>query len=168
MRKDIPNFEGLYSVDIDGNVFAYPNTAHKLEKQLKPRLRKNGYLYVSLRKNGKTIDGTVHRLIAKTFLNVVQGMDVNHINGNRSDNRLINLEIATRSHNFLHGMFVLNNGMAKLTHNQAEEIKQRVKMNERQVDLAKEFNVSKQTVNQIIRGTGYKNSNISLQYQKVA
>lgn len=168
MRKDIPNFEGLYSVDIDGNVFAYPNTAHKLEKQLNPRLRKNGYLYVNLRKDGESIDSTVHRLIAKTFLNVVKGMDVNHINGNRTDNRLVNLEIATRSHNSLHGMFVLNNGMAKLTHNQAEEIKQRVKMNERQVDLAKEFNVSKQTVNQIVRGTGYKNSNISLQYQRVA
>lgn len=166
MRKDIPNFEGLYSVDIDGNVFAYPNTAHKLEKQLKPRLRKNGYLYVNLRKDGKSIDGTIHRLVAKTFLNVAEKMDVNHINGNKSDNRLVNLEVATRSKNALHGMFVLNNGAAKLTHDQAEEIKQRVKMNERQVDLAKEFNVSKQTVNQIVRGTGYKNSSISLQYAK--
>lgn len=166
MRKDILNFEGLYSVDINGNVFAYPNAAHKLEKKLNPRLRKNGYLYVNLRKDGKSIDETIHRLVAKTFLNVVKGMDVNHINGNRTDNQLVNLEITTRSHNFLHGMFVLNNGMAKLTHNQAEEIKQRVQMNERQVDLAKEFNVSKQTVNQIVRGTGYKNSNISLQYPK--
>jgi DNA-binding XRE family transcriptional regulator len=168
MRKDIPNFEGLYSVDIDGNVYAYPNLAHRDEKQLKPRLRKNGYLYVSLRKDGKTIDCTIHRLVAKTFLDCVDGLDVNHINGNRSDNRLINLELVTRSNNLAHGMFVNKNGIAKLTHEQAEEVKRRVALGERQVDIAKEFNVFKQTINQIVRGTGYKNSKIAMQYKGVA
>ncbi len=168
MRKDIPNFEGLYSVDIDGNVYAYPNLAHRDEKQLKPRLRKNGYLYVSLRKDGKTIDCTIHRLVAKTFLDCVNGLDVNHINGNRSDNRLINLELVTRSNNLAHGMFVNKNGIAKLTHEQAEEVKRRVALGERQVDIAKEFNVFKQTINQIVRGTGYKNSKIAMQYKGVA
>ena len=168
MRKDIPNFEGLYAVDIDGNVYAYPNLAHRDEKQLKPRLRKNGYLYVSLRKDGKTIDCTIHRLVAKTFLDCVDGLDVNHINGNRSDNRLINLELVTRSKNLAHGMFVNKNGIAKLTHEQAEEVKRRVALGERQVDIAKEFNVFKQTINQIVRGTGYKNSKIAMQYKGVA
>jgi DNA-binding XRE family transcriptional regulator len=168
MRKDIPNFEGLYAVDIDGNVYAYPNLAHRNEKQLKPRLRKNGYLYVSLRKDGKTIDCTIHRLVAKTFLGCVDGLDVNHINGNRSDNRLINLELVTRSNNLAHGMFVNKNGIAKLTHEQAEEVKRRVALGERQVDIAKEFNVLKQTINQIVRGTGYKNSKIAMQYKGVA
>jgi len=168
MRKDIPNFEGLYSVDIDGNVYAHPNLAHRNEKQLKPRLRKNGYLYVSLRKDGKTIDCTIHRLVAKTFLDCVDGLDVNHINGNRSDNRLINLELVTRSNNLAHGMFVNKNGIAKLTHEQAEEVKRRVALGERQVDIAKEFNVFKQTINQIVRGTGYKNSKIAMQYKGVA
>jgi hypothetical protein len=168
MRKDIPNFEGLYAVDIDGNVYAYPNLAHRDEKQLKPRLRKNGYLYVSLRKDGKTIDCTIHRLVAKTFLDCVDGLDVNHINGNRSDNRLINLELVTRSKNLAHGMFVNKNGIAKLTHEQAEEVKRRVALGERQVDIAKEFNVFKQTINQIVRGTGYKNSKIAMQYKGVS
>jgi DNA-binding XRE family transcriptional regulator len=168
MRKDIPNFEGIYSVDIDGNVFAYPNLAHRDEKKLKPRLRKNGYLYVSLRKDGKTIDYTVHRLVAKTFLDCIDGMDVNHINGERVDNSLVNLEIVSRSQNILHGMFVNKNGNAKFTHEQAEEIKSRVAMGERQCDIAKEFNVFKQTINQIIRGTGYKNSKIAIQYPKGA
>jgi DNA-binding XRE family transcriptional regulator len=167
MRKDIPNFEGLYSVDIDGNVFAYPNLTHRAEKQLKPRLRKNGYLYVSLRKDGKTIDGTVHRLVAKTFLNDVNGLDVNHINGDRTDNRLLNLELISRSQNLLHGMFVTKNGKAKLTHEQAEEVKRRVGLGERQCDIAKEFNVFRQTINQIVRGVGYKNSKIATQYQGV-
>jgi DNA-binding XRE family transcriptional regulator len=168
MRKDIPNFEGLYSVDIDGNVYAYPNLAHRNEKQLKPRLRKTGYFYVSLRKDGKTIDCTIHRLVAKTFLDCVDGMQVNHINGNRIDNRLVNLEMVTSSQNYLHGMFVNKNGIAKLTHEQAEEVKRRVALGERQVDIAKEFNVFKQTINQIVRGTGYKNSKIAMQYKGVA
>ena len=165
MRKDIPNFEGLYSVDIDGNVFAYPNLAHRDEKQLKPRLRKNGYLYVNLRKDGKNIDGTVHRLVAKAFLDCVDGLDVNHINGVRTDNRLINLELVSRSQNLLHGMFVNRNGEAKLTHEQAEEVKRRVALGERQCDIAKEFNVFGQTINQIVRGKGYKNSKIATQYK---
>jgi len=168
MKKDIPNFEGLYSVDIDGNVYAYPNLAHRNEKQLKPRLRKNGYLYVSLRKDGKTIDSMVHRLVAKAFLDCVDGLQVNHINGKRADNRLVNLEMVTPSHNYLHGMFVNKNGIAKLTHEQAEEVKRRVALGERQVDIAKEFNVFKQTINQIVRGTGYKNSKIAMQYKGVA
>ncbi len=168
MRKDIPNFEGLYSVDIDGNVYAYPNLAHRNEKQLKPRLRKNGYLYVSLRKDGKTIDSMVHRLVAKAFLDCVDGLQVNHINGKRADNRLVNLEMVTPSHNYLHGMFVNKNGIAKLTHEQAEEVKKRVALGERQVDIAKEFNVFKQTINQIVRGTGYKNSKIAMQYKGVS
>ena len=168
MRKDIPNFEGLYSVDIDGNVFAYPNLAHRSEKKLKPRLRKTEYVYVSLRKDGKTIDCTIHRLVAKTFLDCVDGMQVNHINGNRIDNRLVNLEMVTPSQNYLHGMFVNKNGIAKLTHEQAEEVKRRVALGERQVDIAKEFNVFKQTINQIVRGTGYKNSKIAMQYKGVA
>ena len=168
MRKDIPNFEGLYAVDIDGNVYAYQNLAHRNEKQLKPRLRKNGYLYVSLRKDGKTIDSMVHRLVAKAFLDCVDGLQVNHINGKRADNRLVNLEMVTPSHNYLHGMFVNKNGIAKLTHEQAEEVKRRVTLGERQVDIAKEFNVFKQTINQIVRGTGYKNSKIAMQYKGVA
>ncbi len=168
MRKDIPNFEGLYAVDIDGNVYAYPNLAHRNEKQLKPRLRKNGYLYVSLRKDGKTIDSMVHRLVAKAFLDCVDGLQVNHINGKRADNRLVNLEMVTPSHNYLHGMFVNKNGIAKLTHEQAEEVKKRVALGERQVDIAKEFNVLRQTINQIVRGVGYKNSKIATQYQGVA
>jgi hypothetical protein len=168
MRKDIPNFEGLYAVDIDGNVYAYPNLAHRNEKQLKPRLRKNGYLYVSLRKDGKTIDSMVHRLVAKAFLDCVDGLQVNHINGKRADNRLVNLEMVTPSHNYLHGMFVNKNGIAKLTHEQAEEVKRRVALGERQVDIAKEFNVFKQTINQIVRGTGYKNSKIAMQYKGVS
>jgi DNA-binding XRE family transcriptional regulator len=168
MRKDIPNFEGLYVVDIDGNVYAYPNLAHRNEKQLKPRLRKNGYLYVSLRKDGKTIDSMVHRLVAKAFLDCVDGLQVNHINGKRADNRLVNLEMVTPSHNYLHGMFVNKNGIAKLTHEQAEEVKKRVALGERQVDIAKEFNVLRQTINQIVRGVGYKNSKIATQYQGVS
>ena len=168
MKKDIPNFEGLYFVDIDGNVFAYPNLAHRSEKQLKPRLRKTGYFYVSLRKDGKTTDCTIHRLVAKTFLDKIDGLDVNHINGNRTDNRLVNLELVSRSQNLLHGMFVNKNGQAKLTHEQAEEVKRRVALGERQVDIAKEFNVFRQTINQIVRGVGYKNSKIATQYQGVA
>ena len=55
-----------------------------------------GYLSVS-------IDGTsrmLHRIVAQQFINNdIEGMDVNHINGNRIDNRVENLEIITHADN---------------------------------------------------------------------
>ena len=65
----------------------------------------------------------------------------------------------------MHGIFVSRNGNAKLTHEQAEDVKKRVALGERQVDLAREFNVHRQTINQIVRGTGYRNSFIANEYK---
>ena len=63
-----------------------------------------GYLEVSLSNNGKSKRYLVHRLILASF-NPVDNMDkldVNHINGDKTDNRLSNLEWCTRSENVRH------------------------------------------------------------------
>jgi DNA-binding XRE family transcriptional regulator len=164
MIKDIPNFEGKYAVEEDGTIWSFPKGTMKNLRKLKPRMRKNGYQAVVLCDGNKTHSFYVHRLVVMTFLGLVDKMDVNHKNGNRSDNRLENLEICTRSKNICHGMWVNKNGEAKLTHEQSLEVKRLHMVGEKQTNIAKKFGVSKQVINYIVKNKTFKNSSIALEY----
>ena len=63
-----------------------------------------GYFKVSLQKNGKGHTKSVHRLVAETFLGLPSNSDmqVNHIDGNKSNNAVDNLEWVTKSENEKH------------------------------------------------------------------
>ena len=75
-----------------------------------------GYLEVCLSENGKTKRYLVHRLILSSFKPVenMDKLDVNHINGDKTDNRLSNLEWCTRSQNIKHSY---KNGLQKVVTN---------------------------------------------------
>lgn len=76
-------------------------------KILKPRTQNGGYLIVWLSRNGKSIAKTVHRLVAITFIGYIKGMDINHKDGNKQNNKLENLEWVTRSENIKHDYHIL-------------------------------------------------------------
>ena len=162
--RDIKGYESKYAVDRAGNVWSYPNRFHKEMTKLKPRVRKNGYLAICLSKESKVADVLIHRLIADAYIGIEEGLEVNHIDGVRDNNKLDNLECVSRSVNTLHGIWINNNGKQKLTLEDAESIRMKASEGERQVDIAKEFIVSPQTINQIIKGCIYRNTNFIKEY----
>ena len=99
MWKIIP-FEDAYEVSSEGKV---RNKSSKHIKSL--RSDRYGYLRVTLYPSGKTY--VVHRLVAKVFLEN-ENTEVNHLNGDKTDNRVSNLEWCSASHNARHRDKVLS------------------------------------------------------------
>lgn len=89
---------------------------------LRPRKHRHGYQTVCLRKDGRSFEHLVHRLVAVAFV-IGSGTWVNHLNGAKSDNRACNLEWASPSENAFHAYRTglqpsragAGNGKAKLT-----------------------------------------------------
>lgn len=103
--KDIPNYEGLYQVSNLGNVKSICYQGFKRELIMKPKSHHSGYKIVMLCKNGVQKNKSVHRLVAETFLEKPVGKNVvNHIDGNKSNNELSNLEWVTYSMNTRHAI----------------------------------------------------------------
>jgi hypothetical protein len=98
--KDIKGYEGLYQVSNLGNVKSF--NQNKNGKILTLSISHRGYVMVSLRINIQK-SFSIHRLVAQAFIqNTENKSEVNHINGIKTDNRVENLEWATRSENQFH------------------------------------------------------------------
>jgi hypothetical protein len=87
-----------YAVCSEGNV--YRVLPKGKPRKLKPRKDRDGYLQVNLSKNGILTTKKVHRLVAEAFIPNAKKRDtVNHIDGNKKNNRVDNLEWLTRRQN---------------------------------------------------------------------
>lgn len=93
--KYIPQYEGLYSIDKNGNVFS-----HISSRVLKQHANHRGYFMVDLWKDGKCKKGIVHRLVAKTYIpNPCNLPEIDHIDTNRQNNNVNNLRWCNRKEN---------------------------------------------------------------------
>lgn len=103
--KDVVGYEGLYKVSNLGNVFSIPRQGtHSKEKYfLKKNKDRKGYLHVTLFKKCKSFNTGVHRLVAEAFIpNPKNKPQVNHIDGNKENNCVNNLEWVTNQENIDH------------------------------------------------------------------
>lgn len=109
--KDIDGYEGLYQVSNLGRIKSIPHVVKTwrgsfISKEIVRTLAKdrNGYLMIYLCKNGKKKYHSVHRIVAKAFVaNPHNYSVVNHINEDKSDNRVENLEWCDAKYNINYG-----------------------------------------------------------------
>lgn len=123
--KDITGYEGYFQVSNLGNFrsldrrIKYKNSGTRLYpgKSLLTETIVEGYQRIVLMKDAVKRRYMCHRLVAQEFIPNPEGKPfINHINGNKSDNRAENLEWCTQSENEIHGYRVLGNTMASKTY----------------------------------------------------
>lgn len=171
--KDIPNFEGSYQVSNMGRVRSVDRVIavkdgrmrkHK-GRVLKPLLNDRGYERVTLSNDGRCNIKRVHRLVLETFKPHVNMSDlqVNHMDGDKLNNHLINLEWVTARDNILHAYdmgLITNIGEgspnAKLSNADVLEILQRLDNGELQRVIGLDYGVSEDHISQINAGRRWR------------
>lgn len=105
--KPIDGYVGKYEVSNYGNIRSLRFINNVTNKEqihiLHPQKRNNGYMAIMLYKNGKFTNKLVHRLVAEAFIPNPHGKkQINHIDGNKENNSIGNLEWCTQSENMTH------------------------------------------------------------------
>jgi len=115
---------------------------------MKPHKKPNGYLKINM-KGLKTRH--VHRIIAQTFIpNPENKPQINHKNGIKTDNRVLNLEWCTGAENIQHGIGLFNKSQIKV-------IREAKKFGLTYLEISFYFNASSGNLSDIVNRKLYKN-----------
>jgi hypothetical protein len=135
--------EGVFTVDIEtGTVYG------KRGKPVGNRPSNSRYMQVSTNHNGKQHTFTVHTIIAHVAGYDLEGMTVNHIDGDKGNNELSNLEVITQSENIKHAVASGLVEGKRLTKEKVREIKRALHSEHKMAfhDIADKFDTSYHTV----------------------
>lgn len=153
--RDVRGYEGLYIVSSNGEILRTKKYNNSKDTPRKAPLT-HGYPRVGLSKNGIVHYHLVHRLVADAFIGIKDKQIINHLDGNRENCRLENLEICDYSRNEWHKRHVLGKStrpnFTKLSTDSVANIRQRLANGETGASIARHYNVSKSLISQIRRG----------------
>jgi hypothetical protein len=151
--RQVKEYENLYHISNYGNIRSDKNN----NKELKQFVNRHGYKIVSLCTNYVKKTFKVHILVSYAFMDAPKiGYEINHIDGNKANNNLNNLEWVTKSENALHAFklglrikkFGEDNPNNKLTFDEVKEIKTLLP-SKTNSQIAKIFSVTSQNINSI-------------------
>ena len=160
--KEIPGYEGKYLVSENGEVYSVRRQGTD-GRTLSKRFNSNGYVCVDLLRGKSKKRALVHRLVGEAFIPRPEGMNyINHIDGNKTNNHVSNLEWCTRSGNMKHAF---STGLSKvpclsnehhpnhkLTNNEVIMIRRLYNDGKTGPELSRQFGVSKEQIYNIISG----------------
>lgn len=170
--KPVLGFEDCYSISDRGRCARTSTFGGRPKwKLLAQRIKTGGYATFHLCKEGQRTDPLAHRLVWEAFNGPIpDGLEINHKNSVRADNRLANLELLTRSGNCAYGFRVngrpapnnpspgSRNGSAKLSESDIPKIFAMARKGKYQYEIAEHFGVSQPAIGRILRGTGWKHA----------
>lgn len=173
--RDIDGYDGKYQVSNKGNVRSVDKLIEYSDgrqikhkgKQLKPLTCKEGYLKVNLWKNNQMRKPLIHTLVAKHFLHdyYEEGYVVNHIDFDRTNNEVENLEWVTQYDNVHHtnkagrGSRGIDRETAKLDDESVRYIRKHYKRRDKRfgtAPLAKKFDVNPTLISRVARREAWK------------
>lgn len=165
----VPGFDGWYEVSSFGNVRSWRTNSEFRVRADEPRLRTGfdtakGYRRIKLTHPVLgPVAVCVHHLVLATFRSPRPiGMVADHVNANRSDNRVENLRWVTQAENIQHAVALGRMGgrtggrsSSALPISAVEEIRRRRGLGEPLSKLSRDFGVSKQSISRICRGESW-------------
>ena len=160
--KDVLGYEGLYKVSSCGRLMSLRGH-HKILKLMD----KKGYSVVNMTKNCKQKHFKIHRLVLMAFSPVkdMHKLQVNHIDGNKKNNHLSNLEWVNGRENVLHAMTLglrinfseINEKNNKLSESDIPKIRRLMMYDLNDSEIAHVFNIEQSQVNKIRRWLSINN-----------
>lgn len=170
--KDVKGFEGKYQISNYGNVRSVPRKVKGTNGRIqnrkgvfkKSREDKDGYLTVNFYTEKGNRPKKIHRLVAESFIpNKDHHKEVNHIDGDKTNNHVSNLEWTDRKGNIKHSVqsgLVLKGEKcpgAKLTNQQADEIRELYATKKyKQIEIAEMYGITDGQISRIVNNLAYK------------
>jgi hypothetical protein len=158
--RNIKGYEGHYQVSSAGQV----RSLKRGGRLMSPAVSRTGYHQVNLYLEGRVKHFYVHRLVAAAFIRPIpDGMEVNHKDGDKSNNDVKNLEIVTSEENLRHARetgLMPSGGerspVAKLTEEEVGEIRGARGKGVRAGELADAYGVCERTIYGIWEGKTWR------------